>query len=110
MLKNMPGVNDIASMDITRGHLLDLLDYDTFCAIYHLMGDIYSNSNYKTPLPPTIIAIIKDNIFEKEDLIDFGMKNQNIQDVQTNPFKSPDSRDSLANIKDCNSNEISPES
>ncbi|RIB15712.1 hypothetical protein C2G38_2191776 [Gigaspora rosea] len=34
---------------------------------------------------------------------DIIMRNTGIQDVQPNPFKSPSSKDSLANIKDCGS-------
>ncbi|CAG8555169.1 27832_t:CDS:2 [Racocetra persica] len=44
-LRNMPGVIDLAAVDIARGRFLGLPDYDTFRAVYHPAGSIYSNPN-----------------------------------------------------------------
>ncbi|CAG8458196.1 5008_t:CDS:2 [Cetraspora pellucida] len=44
-LRNMPGVNDLAAMDIARGRLLGLPDYDTFRAVYHPAGSVYNNQS-----------------------------------------------------------------
>ncbi|CAG8518182.1 9132_t:CDS:2 [Dentiscutata heterogama] len=175
-LRNMPGVNDMAAMDIARGRLLGLPDYDTFRSVYHPAGSVYNNQNCNrsseqdsvecfnvivnnmtiaknlqqiygkankidsiiglfaeskgqtTPLPPTISAMIKEEFLRKRsadrfwyegskytsdeiELIknttmrDIIMRNTDIQDVQANPFKSPGSKDSLANIKNCDSEE-----
>ncbi|CAG8563614.1 12140_t:CDS:2 [Gigaspora rosea] len=173
-LRNMPGCNDMAAMDIARGRLLGLSDYDTYRAVYHPEGSVYVNSNCNrtseqdsedcfnvitnnrtsakklqqiygkvnkvdaivgmfaeskgatTPLPPTITGIIREEYLRKRSsdrfwyegskytsdeialiktatMRDIIMRNTGIQDVQPNPFKSPGSSDSLANIKNCGS-------
>ncbi|CAG8543808.1 2373_t:CDS:2, partial [Dentiscutata erythropus] len=44
-LRNMPGVLDLAAIDIARGRLLGLPDYDTFRSVYHPAGSVYNNQS-----------------------------------------------------------------
>jgi len=43
-LRNMPGVMDLFAIDIFRGRLLGLADYNTYRTVYHPAGDLYKNA------------------------------------------------------------------
>ncbi|CAG8735321.1 11142_t:CDS:2, partial [Acaulospora colombiana] len=55
-LRNIPGVSDMVSIDIGRGRLLGLLDYNSYRAVYHPAGDIYANSQCDISAPVDPLA------------------------------------------------------